>query len=901
MLKMFRLQLVKNKLCVIACGLALVTVASGCSNAGSASSGISDNSQNTGTAITIDNAGVIPVFGTMPTTTVIYVHNNSVVTISGVNYGVVDNDHQNSSSLVQNNYARVDGSQCVAIAAGQSCALKITTPQFSEQSSQGSMLLQASYSLNNKAVSFNQIINYAQVQNNLVTAGAKFKAGIDISGYGNPTGYATIYLYGSGQNQVYNVSSMTINKPAVTIVNGNISGHQIQSNFVQAVEVSSPILSSSISATITVNSSTFQANNTPVNNSTKSPNKSLNASKSLLTSDQFSNSVDLAVEPVAAGAILTTGLIPLLNTVNGTSGSLLVQNSGNQNAVLGSASADAGISNLSGCSGETLAPAASCTISFNVTESGGSGNITIPYTGGSTSSIAANVTWFNGVGAALVSMSASNNPVTFSATVGGSTTITVQNIGGYTLRNISVPAPVVVGGSATATLANNNCAESVTLPVGSSCSYDVEVADSATDLNQQINLGFSASYAGPSGTQAYSRVMPLAYSSTAIPKYVYITNSGNNPSTISMYSINSGVLVPFSPESTATAGSFSGSISFTPSAANAYVVNLFGRNVSMFSVSNGLFTPLSPQSTVATQLAPGGIVINQAGTYAYVNNRSSASNSISIYSINAGGILTPLSPESTAPTQAGPMQVTFNKAGTYAYVVNQTSRTILMYSVDPSGMLTPFTPESTVNTQNTPSLLTFNSAETYAYLTNLNSNSISMYSVNSNGLLTPLSPESTVATESTPASFVLDSSNTHAYVVNGNSQSVSMYDIINGVLVPMSPESTVATQNTPNTITFDESGKYAYVINQISSTISMYNVNSSGVLMPISPESTVPTQGSPSGPMLIDPSNSFAYVANSSSNTISMYRILDGVLIPLSPESTVATQTGAVGLTFGPY
>ena len=536
MLKMFRLQLVKNKLCVIACGLALVTVASGCSNAGSASSGISDNSQNTGTAITIDNAGVIPVFGTMPTTTVIYVHNNSVVTISGVNYGVVDNDHQNSSSLVQNNYARVDGSQCVAIAAGQSCALKITTPQFSEQSSQGSMLLQASYSLNNKAVSFNQIINYAQVQNNLVTSGAKFKAGIDISGYGNPTGYATIYLYGSGQNQVYNVSSMTINKPAVTIVNGNISGHQIQSNFVQAVEVSSPILSSSISATITVNSSTFQANNTPVNNSTKSPNKSLNASKSLLTSDQFSNSVDLAVEPVAAGAILTTGLIPLLNTVNGTSGSLLVQNSGNQNAVLGSASADAGISNLSGCSGETLAPAASCTISFNVTESGGSGNITIPYTGGSTSSIAANVTWFNGVGAALVSMSASENPVTFPATGSGNTTVTVTNIGGYTLRNISIPTPIVISGSAASRLEGvNTCASIESLPVGLSCSYEVNVTDNETDLNQQINLGFSASYAGPNGTQAYSRVMPLAYSSTAYgaiiaisPTNPSLTISGNN-------------------------------------------------------------------------------------------------------------------------------------------------------------------------------------------------------------------------------------------------------------------------------------------------------------------------------------------------------------------------------------
>ncbi|MBX9866834.1 MAG: hypothetical protein K2Y14_07945, partial [Burkholderiales bacterium] len=512
----------------------------GCGNSGGTSGSGGTTPAVNATAITIDNAGVIPVFGNSSTSTVVYVHNNTSNTISGISYSTVVNSVKANTSLKSKlanlfksnkSLTSVNGSQCSSIAAGQSCPLSIVTPVLSGSSTQGSMSVKASYSLNNKAASFNQIINYAQVQNNIVTAGAKFQAGIDISGYGNPTGYATIYLYGSGQNQVYNVSSMTINKPAVTIVNGNISGHQIQSNFVQAVEVSSPILTSSISATITVNSSTLQADSAQVNNLAQS----LNSNQSLLSADQFSNSVDLAVQPVTAGAILTTGFVPLINTVSTTSGSLLVQNAGNQNAVLGSVSAAVGISNLSGCSGETLAPAASCTISFNVTESGGSGNITIPYTGGSASSIAANVTWFNGAGAALVSMSASNNPLTFSATLGGSTTVTVQNIGGYTLSNISIPAPVVVGGSASATLANNNCAESVTLPIGSSCSYDVEVADSATDLNQQINLGFSASYADPSGTQAYSRVMPLAYSSTAYgaiiaisPTNPSLTISGNN-------------------------------------------------------------------------------------------------------------------------------------------------------------------------------------------------------------------------------------------------------------------------------------------------------------------------------------------------------------------------------------
>lgn len=886
---MKQLVLQKATLALVAiAGIFLSVIISSCGIGGNCNS---DSLVTSGSEITIDNAGVIPVFGNNPTSTIIYVHNNTKNTISGISYSSTTNSSEVSKILtnkladwlqLNRTLVSIDGSKCSSINAGKSCPLVVVTPDLDNSgnsSFQGSMNIAARYSLNGRTIKFNQIINYAQVSNNQQPSGAKFQSSVAVSGYGNSIGYATMYLYASGQNQVYNVSSISINNSVLNIVNGNISGTQIKSNFVQAVEISSPIGASAISATITVNSNNVEA---------------------LSSTDQFTNSASIVVEPVAAGAILTTGLIPLINTANSSSGSLFVQNSGSHNAVVGSVRAEAGISILSGCSGETLAPASSCVVNFNVTESGGSGNIVIPYTGGSTNSVVSNVTWFNGTGA-MVSMYANNNPVTFYATTGNSTKVTVTNIGGYALSNVSITNPIVFSGSATAVLANDHCSNQA-LAINASCTYDVYVSDSVTDLNKQINLGFNASYAGIDGTQNYTQGMVLNYNSTAIPKYVYITNSGNNPSTISMYSINSGVLVPFSPESTVAAQRFSGSISFTPSGANAYVVNALGKNLSMFSVSDGLFTPLSPESTVATQLLPSGIVINQASTYAYVNNKSSASNSISIYNINAGGVLTPLTPESTVATQAGPMQVTFNKAGTYAYVVNQTSRTISMYSVDPfSGMLVPFSPESTVDTQTTPSLLTFNSAETYAYLTNLNSNTISMYSVNGNGLLTPLSPESTVATQSNPASFVLDSSNTHAYVVNTNSQSVSMYNIINGVLVPMTPESTVITQNTPNTIAFDKSGKHAYVINQISSTISMYNVNNSGVLMPMSPESTVATQGSPSGPMLIDPTNSFAYVDNYTSNTISMYRIIDGVLIPLSPESTVATQTGAVGLTFGPF
>ena len=537
----------------IVLGITGVLVVLGCSNSGSSSNGGGNVPVTNSSVITIDNAGTIPVFGNSSTTTVVYVHNNGTKTISGITYTAKLNSSKTSSvlsakltKLLQSNknLTGVIGEQCSTIAAGQSCPLSITTPVLSGSNTQGSMQISASYKYNNKDNTFSQIVNYSRVQNDQLAAGAIFQAGTNISGFGNSVGYATIYLYGSGHNQVYDVSSMTINKPAVTIVNGNISGHQIQSNFVQAVEVSSPILSSSLSATITVKSSVAQNKSMTAVKTVKSTNNALQIT------NEFTSSVDLSVEPTSSGAILTTGLVPLINTATSTSGSMLVLNSGNQPAQIGSVSAGSGIGNLSGCSNSTLAAGDSCSITFSVSEGGGSANITVPYSGGSAGSVVGNVTWYNGVGAPLVTMSAADNPLTFPATVGSSTTVTVTNVGGYTLEEISIPTPVVVGGSATASVSSNTCTSS--LAINASCSYVVTVADSATDLNQQINLGFIASYAGSSGSQSYSRVMPLSYSSTSYgaiisidPSSASVTITGNNnESTTQVLTISNSGNVP---------------------------------------------------------------------------------------------------------------------------------------------------------------------------------------------------------------------------------------------------------------------------------------------------------------------------------------------------------------------
>ncbi len=520
MLKMFRLQLVKNKLCVIACGLALVTVASGCSNAGSASSGISDNSQNTGTAITIDNAGVIPVFGTMPTATVIYVHNNSAVTISGINYSVVENDHQNSSSLAQNNSARVDGSQCVAIAAGQSCALKITTPQLSEQSNQGSMLIKADYQLAKQVHSFSQLINYAVVEDNLnrTAAGVKFKSGATISGYGNPTGYATLYLYATGANQNYKITDLNSSQPALKF-NLNLNNVSLAANSVQAIEVISPILASSISASLSIKSSLLPINTPQNTNFSNSDTHSLTGNHSL-QENSFSDSVSLAVEPISAGAILIAGTVPLIDTTTGNVSTITFLNSGNQAALTGQANATNGLHGLSSdCDNQTLSPGSSCMIYFQFTESGGSGSITLPYEGGTSSSAAGDITWFNGRGAPLVSVSIANNPL--SVPSGGvSDIITLTNVGGYTLHNMNIPTPSVITGNATVENVFLSegivCEPGMELTIGSSCEYFISVNDETNETGQ-INLEFSVDYDGVDGTSIYKRFTPLTYISDLSP------------------------------------------------------------------------------------------------------------------------------------------------------------------------------------------------------------------------------------------------------------------------------------------------------------------------------------------------------------------------------------------------
>lgn len=388
----------------------------GCSGNGCANNngGGSTPVNSSTTAITIDNAGVIPIFNQLTTTTLIYVHNNSNSTINNIAYTAQINTGNSSIDFVSNSSAQ----SCSSLKSGQSCPLMLTTPTLKSTQQQGSAMITASYSFNNKINTFNQVVSFARINSNSIQGGV-FSSGANIIGYGNSMGYATVYLYGSGANQVYTINSITSNNSGVQIVNGNITGKQLASNSVQAVEVSAPTNAST--------SFSHYATSLIV--------------KSTTGGRTFNSLSSIEVTPSPNGAILTSGVIPLINTaVANPAGSMFIVNSGNATATsLSVAYPVASVASTgSGECTTTLAVGAGCRIYFNLTEQKeGSGNIIVTYAGGSiASSFTQTVVWFNGIGGALLQMIANPNPIVVSATVSGTVLTTVTNIGGYNLTGI---------------------------------------------------------------------------------------------------------------------------------------------------------------------------------------------------------------------------------------------------------------------------------------------------------------------------------------------------------------------------------------------------------------------------------------------------------------------------------
>lgn len=475
----------------------LISAVIGCNN----NVGNNNSNSTTQALITIDNAGSVPILNNKPTTSVIYVHNNSNINISNISYTASHNSKNSEEEFLDPNSVNT----CSTIKAGQSCALVFTTPSLETPTTQGSTIINLSYNTNsNKTNSFSRIINYTIVPNTQAN-GVIASSGVLLTNTSNDNMYGTFYIYASGSNTNYLIKDIISNNNNVKITQGNIKNKQVQSNFIQAIEISTPSKNiqpkdiNGYNASIIIRSST---ENTTLN---------------------YSSTANITASPITNGAILISGQVPIINTAQATpNGSLYITNSGNSEATIDTIDYPTDITASSGVNqcGNTLPAESGCIIYFNVTQGNGSGNITVPYTtttGGNSGTLDQTIVWYNGKGAPLLSMNSNTNPISFTQSQNESAIITVTNIGGYNLTNIQATAEAT--GQAVVSTSNLICNDingdptGTSLLIGGNCTYQVLISDNTVETGS-ITTKINSNY-GSSNT--YSRVFAINYTSNMGP------------------------------------------------------------------------------------------------------------------------------------------------------------------------------------------------------------------------------------------------------------------------------------------------------------------------------------------------------------------------------------------------
>jgi 6-phosphogluconolactonase (cycloisomerase 2 family) len=506
------------------------------------------------------------------------------------------------------------------------------------------------------------------------------------------------------------------------------------------------------------------------------------------------------------------------------------------------------------------------------------------YSDSSTQNLTTQVTWAPTTGAvATVSNAAGSqglatalNPgsVTVTATLGTTVGTTALTVTGAALVSIAVTPT-------TATIRINGTQQYIA--TGSYSDLTTQVITALVTWNSATVATATISNAAGSNGLATG----LAQGTTVITAALGTINSNANPATLTV-------------------------------AAFAYAVNInknsaAASNLSQYIIgTNGTLSPLNPP-TVATGTNPYSLTTDRSHQFVYVANfdHSSATGSVSQFSIGADGSLTPLNP-ATINAGNGPNGIAANPAAPFVYVVNYYSFDVYEYSIGVGGLLTALGIVPAAPNGNAASIA-LNPAGTYAYVANYTQagsvGSVSQYSVGAvaPGALLPLSP-ATVPTGSQPNDIVVDPSGRFVYVANSdiNASSISQYTIgANGLLTPMSP-ATVPTGTEPWSITIDAKGQNAYVPNRNNKlppgTVSHYTIDqTTGALtlaVPVAPATNPTTAGTGATSLAIDPSGGFAYVTNRDSglpSTVSQFAIAaNGDLTPLLPAATAGVEPAAI-------
>ncbi|MBP9743316.1 MAG: hypothetical protein KBD37_08160 [Burkholderiales bacterium] len=486
--------------------------------------------------------------------------------------------------------------------------------------------------------------------------------------------------------------------------------------------------------------------------------------------------------------LLVTEQVPVINTAESATpkGSLLVTNVGSKSAQLSTSSASSGISNLSGCtSGTTLGVDESCTITFNVTQSGGSGTIKLNYKkdskSHSTTRVIQAITWYNSLNGALLDMEYTV-PALMVESVTTIIPVTITNAGGYNLTGVSVPEPQSLSNeSVTLTISfpDSNSCHDATLNVGQSCSYDLHITPNAAATNQQILFGINGSY--NNGTsQTYTRYAVLTYSTpqviitTSPASSIDITQGGsftitatydNADTTVSFANANSSddSYITYAPASCSVT-STSTSCTTTVNLASNTPIASYTTNIT----TNNETTPL-PNSITFSAISifsnPVAIAINSAGTYAFVTDVYNGSYSVTTCSIS-GGALTNCSNNAEVTGLSNPTGIAISDDDTHAFIVNNGSTSISSCTISNSGVLSNCT-DSGASSLTSPYGIAVSGS--YAYISTANASSTSTScAISSDYTLTSCSHQSSTMTGLAQSGITVYSG--RAYIVFGNLQ-----------------------------------------------------------------------------------------------------------------------------------
>lgn len=319
---------------------------------------------------------------------------------------------------------------------------------------------------------------------------------------------------------------------------------------------------------------------------------------------------------------------------------------------------------------------------------------------------------------------------------------------------------------------------------------------------------------------------------TTQSRFLYATIPTSNTIVAYREDPNSGVLTQLA-GSPITAGSAVQALAMHPTGKYLYAANSASNNISLYTInSQGGLTEAAQRTNAGT--SPTLLAIDSAGSFLYAAN--SGSFDISVFSINSStGVLTPVAQTSgaTAPIGMQAMNVALTPSGKFFYVTGQPQLQGGLIEVFPvsQGVLGTPVAGSPFLTGNIPLGIAINSGGTHLYTANKQDNSISPFTINSDGSLAPIG-SAIGETFTGPVSLLIDKSGKYLYVANQGSGNIAAYGIGSDGSLTLLSGSPFSTGSQPSVLAADASGKYFFV--GYSSALQSYSLStSSGTLTSI--------------------------------------------------------------------